>query len=77
MKGYWIIAVSSECLVSMIRTCLTRPPAHYSTVAVALWAMTPNTLIAPNLQLSIDNVYDGGVGAVVTDNPKWSSTGRD
>ncbi|KAF8238073.1 glycoside hydrolase family 35 protein [Tricholoma matsutake] len=48
-----------------------------NTVAVALWAMTPGTAIAPSLQFSIDNVYDGGVGGVVTNNPTWSSIGRD
>ncbi|KAF9465360.1 glycoside hydrolase family 35 protein [Collybia nuda] len=47
-----------------------------NTVAVALWAMTPNTPVLPKLELDIDGVYDGGVGGVVTDNPKWSSTGR-
>ncbi|KAG6899746.1 hypothetical protein C0993_007233 [Termitomyces sp. T159_Od127] len=47
-----------------------------NTVAVALWAMTPGVPVTPDLQLSIDNVYDGGVGGIVTDNPPWSSVGR-
>jgi hypothetical protein len=76
MKGSWIIAVSSECLVIVVGAYWTVQHAHDSTIAIALWAMTPNTRITPDLQLSIDNVYDGGVGGVVTDNPQWSSTGR-
>ncbi|KAF8158030.1 glycoside hydrolase family 35 protein [Crassisporium funariophilum] len=47
-----------------------------NTVAVALWAMTPNVTIAPDLQLTLDGVYDGGVGGVKTDNPQWSAQGR-
>ncbi|KAF8877096.1 glycoside hydrolase family 35 protein [Infundibulicybe gibba] len=47
-----------------------------NTVAVALWAMTPNTPITPNLQLVVDGVFEGGVGGVVTNNPPWSATGR-
>ncbi|KAF9046172.1 glycoside hydrolase family 35 protein [Panaeolus papilionaceus] len=47
-----------------------------NTVAVALWSMTPNVPITPNLQLTLDGVYDGGVGNVRTDNPRWSSKGR-
>jgi hypothetical protein len=39
--------------------------------------MTPGALVASNLQLSIDNVYDGGVGGVVTDNPKSRRSDRD
>ncbi|PPQ64157.1 hypothetical protein CVT24_008792 [Panaeolus cyanescens] len=47
-----------------------------NTVAVALWSMTPNVPITPNLQLTLDGVYDGGVGNVKVDNPRWSATGR-
>ncbi|KAJ3509470.1 hypothetical protein NLJ89_g5205 [Agrocybe chaxingu] len=47
-----------------------------NTVAVALWAMTPNVTISPNLQLTLDAVYDGGPGNIQTDNPPWSSVGR-
>ncbi|KNZ71656.1 putative beta-galactosidase C [Termitomyces sp. J132] len=47
-----------------------------NTVAVALWSMTPGVPVTPNLQLSIDNVYDGGVGGIVTNNPPWSNVGR-
>jgi hypothetical protein len=45
-------------------------------VAVALWAMLPNTTVQPNLQLTLDAVYEGGVGNVQVNNPQWSSTGR-
>ncbi|KAF9561800.1 glycoside hydrolase family 35 protein [Agrocybe pediades] len=47
-----------------------------NTVAVALWSMTPNATVSPNLQLVLDAVYDGGVGNVETNNPKWSAVGR-
>jgi len=47
-----------------------------NTVAVALWAMLPNVTVSPNLQLTLDAIYDGGVGKVMTDNPKWSHVGR-
>jgi len=47
-----------------------------NTVAVALWVMVPNVTVSPNLQLTLDAVYDGGVGKVVTNNPKWSHVGR-
>ncbi|RDB14620.1 putative beta-galactosidase A [Hypsizygus marmoreus] len=47
-----------------------------NTVAVALWSMVPGVSVTPDLQLSIDNIYDGGVGGIVTNNPSWSSTGR-
>jgi len=47
-----------------------------NTVAVALWAMTPNVPITPNLQLTLDSVYEGGVGNVQVNNPVWSSQGR-
>lgn len=46
-------------------------------MAVALWAMESNVTISPDLQLTLDGVYDGGVGEVKTDNPGWSSLGRD
>ncbi|GLB38736.1 putative glycoside hydrolase family 35 protein [Lyophyllum shimeji] len=48
-----------------------------NTVAVALWAMTPGVPVTPDLQLVIDGVYDGGVGGVVTNNPRWSAAGRE
>jgi hypothetical protein len=48
-----------------------------STVAVALWAMESGVPICPDLQLTLDGVYDGGIGNVMTDNPGWSSLGRD
>jgi len=45
-------------------------------VAVALWVMTPNVTIAPDLELTLDSVYEGGVGNVQVNNPVWSPTGR-
>jgi hypothetical protein len=48
-----------------------------STVAVALWDLESDVPISPDLQLTLDGVYDGGVGNVKTDNPCWSSLGRD
>jgi len=47
-----------------------------NTIAVALWAMIPDVAISPDLQLTLDAVYDGGVGNVVANNPMWSSAGR-
>ena len=41
-------------------TVLTRV---HSTVAVALWALD-DTSVSPSLQLSVDAVYDGGVGPI-------------
>ncbi|KIM43038.1 glycoside hydrolase family 35 protein [Hebeloma cylindrosporum] len=48
-----------------------------NTVAVALWAMEPNVTISPIMQLTLDAVYDGGVGNIVTNNPKWLPVGKD
>ncbi|CDO72277.1 Glycoside Hydrolase Family 35 protein [Trametes cinnabarina] len=42
-----------------------------NTVAVALWALN-NTAVSPSLDLVVDNVLDGGVGPITTNNPKWS-----
>ncbi|OJA15263.1 hypothetical protein AZE42_10788 [Rhizopogon vesiculosus] len=46
-----------------------------NTVAVALWAMEP-AAITPTLRLTVDGVYEGGVGSIETNNPPWSSKGR-
>ncbi|TFK52650.1 glycoside hydrolase family 35 protein [Heliocybe sulcata] len=46
-----------------------------NTVAVALWAME-DTAVSPTLELAIDGVYEGGVGAVVANNPQYSPAGR-
>ncbi|OAX38873.1 glycoside hydrolase family 35 protein [Rhizopogon vinicolor AM-OR11-026] len=46
-----------------------------NTVAVALWAMEP-VAITPTLRLTVDGVYEGGVGSIETNNPPWSSKGR-
>ncbi|KZS93201.1 glycoside hydrolase family 35 protein [Sistotremastrum niveocremeum HHB9708] len=43
-----------------------------NTVAVLLWALEPNTGIAPELKLVVDGVIDGGIGPVSTNNPAWS-----
>jgi len=48
----------------------------YSTVAVALWSMTPNVTVAPKLTLQVDGVFEGGVN-VSTNNPGWSPDGRE
>ncbi|KAF9524253.1 glycoside hydrolase family 35 protein [Crepidotus variabilis] len=48
-----------------------------NTVAVALWAMIPNVTIAPDLQLTLDSVYDTGIREVLINNPAWSSEGRE
>lgn len=47
-----------------------------STVAVALWALTPNATVAPDLQLTLDKIVDGGILNVVPNNSKWSPLGR-
>ncbi|KAH7915479.1 glycoside hydrolase family 35 protein, partial [Hygrophoropsis aurantiaca] len=46
-----------------------------NTVAVALWAMEPTT-ISPTLKLSVDGVFEGGVGGIEVNNPGWSAEGR-
>lgn len=48
-----------------------------NTVAVALWSMLPNETIAPKLQLRLDSVLEGGIGAVAKTNPGWSPNGRE
>ncbi|KIK68783.1 glycoside hydrolase family 35 protein [Collybiopsis luxurians FD-317 M1] len=47
-----------------------------NTVAIALWAMTPDVPIAPQLQLVVDGVFKGGVNVTVN-NPPWSPEGRE
>ena len=39
--------------------------------------MEPNVTISPDLQLTLDGVYDGGVGKVKTHNPGWTSLERE
>ncbi|TBU55766.1 glycoside hydrolase superfamily [Dichomitus squalens] len=41
-----------------------------NTVAVALWALN-STAVSPSLELVVDDVLDGGVGTVATNNPVW------
>ncbi len=38
--------------------------------------MEANAAITPDLQLSVDAVYEGGPEGVVTSNPRWSPAGR-
>jgi hypothetical protein len=47
-----------------------------NTVAVALWAME-DIKLSPSLHLEIDGVYDGGVGVIATNNPRWTPEGRE
>lgn len=47
--------------------------AGINTVAVALWAMVPGVDVTPNLHLVVKNIYEGGAGRVVINNPSWSS----
>lgn len=49
----------------------------FSTVAVALWAMEPNVPITPQLALTVDGVFTGGVGNIAVNNPVWSPIGRE
>lgn len=42
-----------------------------NTVAAALWALE-NSSVSPTLELVVDNVYEGGVGPIATNNPSWS-----
>ena len=39
--------------------------------------MLPNATISPKLELTLDAVYDGGVGQVLTNNPPWTPVGRE
>ncbi|KIK71458.1 glycoside hydrolase family 35 protein [Collybiopsis luxurians FD-317 M1] len=47
-----------------------------NTVAVALWAMEPNVTVAPQLALTVDGIFTGGVGNITVNNPVWSPVGR-
>lgn len=75
MKEYWITRESSALPFGFVVDDVLMVAG--STVAVALWAMTPGAAVTPKLQLVLDSVYDGGVGGIVTDNPQWSSEGRE
>ncbi|EGN93829.1 glycoside hydrolase family 35 protein [Serpula lacrymans var. lacrymans S7.3] len=46
-----------------------------NTVAIALWAMEP-TAISPTVALTVDGVFEGGVGGIEVNNPAWSPEGR-
>lgn len=48
-----------------------------NTVAVALWAMEPNAGVAPQLALTLDGIFTGGVGNITVNNPAWSPVGRE
>ncbi|KAI0930973.1 hypothetical protein AcV7_005008 [Taiwanofungus camphoratus] len=43
-----------------------------NTVAIALWALE-NTTVSPTLELVVDDVLEGGVGPIATNNPPWSA----
>ncbi|KAJ3976779.1 glycoside hydrolase family 35 protein [Lentinula raphanica] len=47
-----------------------------NTVAVALWSME-NVSISPRLNLTIDGIFSGGIAMITTNNPSWSSDGRE
>ncbi|KIY63787.1 glycoside hydrolase family 35 protein [Cylindrobasidium torrendii FP15055 ss-10] len=47
-----------------------------NTVAVALWAMEDEE-VSPTLALTLDAVFEGGVGEITIDNPQWEATGRE
>ncbi|KAK1217819.1 hypothetical protein PQX77_019527 [Marasmius sp. AFHP31] len=47
-----------------------------NTVAVAVWSMT-DTPVTPQLELTVDGVFDGGVGTIQKNNPVWSAEGRE
>ncbi len=49
----------------------------FSTVAVALWAMEGGEGIKPDFQLTMDNVWQGGLLNIQTENPRWSADGRE
>ncbi|KAF8915220.1 beta-galactosidase, domain 2-domain-containing protein [Mucidula mucida] len=48
-----------------------------NTVAVALWAMEGGEGIKPDFQLTMDNVWQGGLLNIQTENPRWSADGRE
>ncbi len=54
---------------SLVQVGLTNA-SHCSTVAVVLWALE-NTPVSPSLKLVVDDVLDGGVGPVTSNNPRW------
>ena len=59
----WTICKSEDDLVLTRFVC-------FSTVAVMLWALE-ETPVSPNLKLVVDEVLDGGVGAITLNNPVW------
>lgn len=59
---------SLTCRFNLLKFC--------STVAVALWSMEAEA-VSPTLRLVVDAVYDSALGKVSTDNPRWSSEGRE
>ncbi|KAK7019437.1 hypothetical protein VNI00_018047 [Paramarasmius palmivorus] len=56
---------------------LTMSLLTHSTVAVALWAELPDVAVTPQLSLTLDGIFEGGVDEVVVNNPSWSPEGRD
>ncbi|KAJ7483000.1 glycoside hydrolase family 35 protein [Mycena galericulata] len=47
-----------------------------NTVAVVLWSMEERP-VSPRLRLVVDAVFDSALGAVQTNNPRWSTDGRE
>ena len=72
LPGFWTFTERSECLTicknenDLVLTGLV----CFSTVAVMLWALE-ETPVSPNLKLVVDEVLDGGVGAITLNNPVW------
>ncbi|KAG7089034.1 hypothetical protein E1B28_010744 [Marasmius oreades] len=48
-----------------------------NTLAVVVWAMTPNVTISPQVRLRVDGVFQGGILNIRKSNPGWSAEGRE
>ncbi|EIW81037.1 hypothetical protein CONPUDRAFT_153587 [Coniophora puteana RWD-64-598 SS2] len=46
-----------------------------NTVAIALWSMEAEP-VSPSVELTLEHVYEGGVGGINTNNPAWSPDGK-
>ena len=42
-----------------------------------MWAMEAGEGIKPDFQLEIDNVWQGGLDNIKTENPGWNAEGRE
>jgi hypothetical protein len=47
-----------------------------NTVAVVLWSMEAKLNILPKLSVRIEGIYEGGVGTISIENPKWEVRSR-